>query len=139
MAKKFPKAISGLSQGYGLTETNAIVTAFAAEDYLLRPTSCGSAALINDLKIINMETGFEEATGTPGEVWIKGPNVASYYWNNPQATEEAFTEDGWFKSGDIGYLDEEGFLYLVDRAKDIVSSVFSFFPPARLGFCFFRD
>jgi acyl-CoA synthetase (AMP-forming)/AMP-acid ligase II len=71
-SKKFPNATAGLSQGYGLTETNAIVTALAAEDSLLRPTSCGSPALVNDIKIVNMDTNVEEPIGTAGEVLIKG-------------------------------------------------------------------
>jgi acyl-CoA synthetase (AMP-forming)/AMP-acid ligase II len=161
-SKKFPNATAGLSQGYGLTETNAIVTALAAEDSLLRPTSCGSAAIVNDIKIVNMDTNVEEPIGTAGEVLIKGESsrpctlrrcpvltIVVLNYKAPMSQVSIGTTlkqqrkrspkmDGsnrayftasrqrllipcGFLSGDIGYLDEEGFLFLVDRAKDIVS------------------
>ena len=58
--------------------------------------------------------------GTHGELCIRGPNVMKGYWNNPEATREAMTADGYLRTGDIGYMTEEGFVYIVDRTKDMI-------------------
>jgi long-chain acyl-CoA synthetase len=63
------------------------------------------------------EAGEEVPTGEVGELWIKGPNVVRGYWNKPEATAQTFT-DGWLHSGDLGRMDDEGFVYVVDRTKD---------------------
>jgi len=55
-----------------------------------------------------------------GEVWLRGPNVMKGYWRDPEATNKVITTDGWFKTGDLGYLDEENFLFIKDRLKDII-------------------
>jgi fatty-acyl-CoA synthase len=60
--------------------------------------------------------------GETGELWVRGPNVSPGYWNNPDATAAAYTADGWFRTGDIGYVDEDGFFFVVDRLKDMVIS-----------------
>ncbi|TFK28758.1 long-chain-fatty-acid-CoA ligase [Coprinopsis marcescibilis] len=112
----FPGA--ALSQGYGLTETNSLAVSVAGEDYAARPTTCGLASPVNDLVIVN--DGVSVAAGVIGEVWIRGPNVMKGYWGDPETTRKAITKDGWFRTGDLGYLDEEGFLYIRDRIKDII-------------------
>lgn len=104
----------------GLTETNAVVTSHAAEDYANRPGSCGLPSPVNDFKIINMETGESLPAGGIGEICCRGPNVATGYWGNEKATKESFSEDGWFRSGDVGFLDPEGWLFILDRAKEII-------------------
>lgn len=76
--------------------------------------------MINEFKIVSMETGKTLAPLEVGEIVIRGCNVAQGYWNNPKATAESFDKDGWFKSGDLGYLDKESFLHIVDRAKEII-------------------
>lgn len=114
--KAFPTA--AMSQGYGLTETNSVAVGFAGEDYLARPTSCGLATPVNDIMIMNGETSVPP--GTVGEVWLRGPNVMKGYWRDQAATDKVLTKDGWFKSGDLGLLDNEGFLYIRDRIKDII-------------------
>jgi long-subunit acyl-CoA synthetase (AMP-forming) len=53
-----------------------------------------------------------------GEVWIRGPNVMKEYWGDPAATSKAITRDGWFRTGDLGFIDEEGFLYICDRSRE---------------------
>jgi hypothetical protein len=62
------------------------------------------------------------AIGSTGEIYLRGPNIAQEYWKSPKATAEAFSPDGWFQTGDVGHLDESGFLYISDRAKEIVSA-----------------
>jgi long-chain acyl-CoA synthetase len=108
----------GASNGYGLTETSAISTMNAGKDYLDRPDSVGVPIPVCDVKVIDPH-GTELPVGEVGELCIQGPNVVKGYWNKPEATAEAF-RDGWLHTGDLARLDEEGFVYLVDRAKDMV-------------------
>ncbi|KAJ7576812.1 hypothetical protein C8J56DRAFT_971681 [Mycena floridula] len=114
---KIPTAT--LSQGYGLTETNSVVVSIAGEDYLTRPTVCGRATFVNDIVIMN-DQGVSVAPGEVGEVWMRGPNIMKGYVRDQAATDKVITKDGFFKSGDLGYLDEEGYLYIKDRLKDII-------------------
>ena len=118
MAKKAPQLRAGI--GYGLTEVNGAVASIGGADYLKYPESCGKAIPpLTSIKIV-AEDGSDAALGVWGEVCIKGALVMQGYWKRPEATAEVLTTDGWFKTGDIGYLNAEGFLFLVDRAKDIV-------------------
>jgi len=113
----FPKSSSG--QGWGMTETSASVTGNSAEDYENRPDSCGVAVPVSDLKIMTVEGDRELPVGEVGELWAKGPQVVREYWNKPEATAQTFV-DGWVKTGDLARLDEEGFCYIIDRAKDML-------------------
>ncbi|KAI5121730.1 hypothetical protein M0805_009023 [Coniferiporia weirii] len=107
-------------QGYGLSETNAGVASIQGEDFLLRPTSTGLAAPINELLVVDPVTQKVMPPGAVGELWIKGPNVMKGYYNDPVTTDKAITRDGWFKTGDLAIIDEEGFVFIKDRAKDII-------------------
>jgi len=114
----FPQAWS--SSGYGLTETNALGTYNGLDDYQANPGSCGRAVpAVTDLRIVQSD-GSDAATGDPGEVWIRSPAVFREYLNQPEATADVLTKDRWFKTGDVGTLDELGFLTIVDRLKDMV-------------------
>ena len=112
-------------QGYGLTETSGAVTTLRAEDHdparpeLLR--SCGHPLAGVELRIVDPESGVDRTNGDAGEVWIRSGQVMSGYWNNPEATAEAIDADGWFRSGDAGFL-RDGRLYLHDRVKDMIVS-----------------
>ena len=110
------------AQGYGLTETNAAATTFAGADYDRRPLSCGLPTPVTEVRIVCPETGRVLGPDEVGEVACRGPQVAEGYWRNEGATREAFDSEGWFRSGDIGRVDKEGFLYISDRLKDIVRS-----------------
>jgi steroid-24-oyl-CoA synthetase len=112
----FPKSAPGL--GWGMTETSATFTSHSAEDYQNRPDSSGPALPVCDMRIVG-ERGQDLPVGAVGELWARGPNVVSGYWNKPEATAETFV-DGWLKTGDLARLDEEGFLYVVDRKKDML-------------------
>ncbi len=118
MVKKFPqKAIPGL--GYGLTETNAIGAIISGKFYQARPNSTGRPTPpVTSVRIVD-DNGEELPAEGIGEICIKGPTVMKGYWNNPEATADVI-KDGWFYTGDIGKLDELGFLIILDRAKDIV-------------------
>jgi len=115
----FPNLRKTLATAYGLTETASVATAISGEDYFAHPGSVGRAAPTVEVRTVN-EDGVDAAPNERGEVWIKGPTVMNRgYWRRPDANEAAFS-DGWFHTGDIGYLDDEGYLYLVDRAKDMI-------------------
>ena len=106
--------------GYGLTETNALGANNAGDTYLSKPTSTGfPVPKIIELKIIDDEGNTLE-TNENGEVCIKSAATFRCYWKNPKATEDCLDSEGWFKTGDIGYLDEDGFLFINDTKKDMV-------------------
>lgn len=105
--------------GWGMTETMATVTSHLAEDYLARPTSAGPPVAAADLEIRDQDGATVLGTGAVGELWARGPMIVKGYWNKPEATAETFV-DGWVRTGDLARLDDEGFVYIVDRAKDIL-------------------
>ena len=120
----FPKAQPG--NGYGLTETSAAVALNNGPDYVERPRSCGVPVPVCEVAIVpesfeGSEPPDDRPTGPEvlGEVWIKGPNVVRGYWHKPEATAQSFT-NGWLHTGDIGRIDDDGYLYIVDRAKDMI-------------------
>jgi long-chain acyl-CoA synthetase len=117
--KRFPDAAPG--NGWGMTETCATATLNIGEDYVNRPDSAGAPPGAVELKICTPGdlSGEPLAQGEVGELWCKGPMNCKLYWNRPDATAETFI-DGWVVTGDLARIDEEGFLYLVDRAKDML-------------------
>lgn len=115
--KSFTKAMPGT--GWGMTETNAIGTGIGGLDYLERPASSGRCSAVMELKVID-ETGNELNANSRGELLIRGTGVFRGYWNRPDADAETFLPDGWMRTGDVAYLDEEGYLFIVDRIKDLV-------------------
>lgn len=114
--KRFPEAAPG--NGWGMTETCATASLNIGEDYVNRPDSAGAAPGAVELKIVDPD-GKILPPGEVGELWCKGPMNCKAYWNKPEATAETFV-DGWVVTGDLARIDEEGFLYLVDRAKDML-------------------
>ena len=115
----FPRA--RLLHIYGATETAPIATTLlGVEDLLDAPQarSCGQPAVGVDVEIRTAD-GARAAPGEVGEVIVRGPNVMGAYWNKPEETAAALV-DGWYRTGDLGYMDEEAYVYLVDRAKDMI-------------------
>jgi long-chain acyl-CoA synthetase len=106
--------------GYGLTETNAVGCGVFGENYVAKPSSTGMGSLpLVDLAILD-GAGTPMAQGARGEVAIRSVCNFTGYWNRPEASADAFTKAGYFLTGDIGYLDEDGYLLIVDRKKDII-------------------
>lgn len=105
--------------GYGLTETNAVGCGNYWGNYLAKPASTGRALPYVKLAILGAGDA-HLPQGERGEIGIKAAANIKGYWKNPEATIDAFTADGYFKTGDIGYLDEDGYLFIVDRKKDII-------------------
>jgi len=119
--KLIKEAFEGSSPGigYGLTETNALGALLSGDEYVVRPTSTGKPTPPMVEIEVKGPDGANLPQGERGEVCIKSVVNVVGYWNNEAATERAF-KDGWFHTGDVGYLDEEGYLYIVDRMKDII-------------------
>jgi long-chain acyl-CoA synthetase len=115
-------------QAYGLTETTGAVVNLAPEDHDVggphanRLRSCGVAGPGVELRIVDAATGVDVPSGEVGEIWIRSPQVMLGYWHLPEETEKALAEGGWFRSGDVGYLDPDGYLYIHDRVKDMIVS-----------------
>ena len=117
LKRKFPNA--NPASGYGLSETNALGCIISLDDYQKHPDSTGRPVPpVTDIKIMTDEG--EAPTGEVGEIWIRSPANFRGYLNLPDETAKSLTPDGWFKSGDLGKFDEEGFLYIVDRTKDVI-------------------
>jgi long-chain acyl-CoA synthetase len=112
----FPNALP--ATGWGMTETNSIGTGIFGADYLDHPESSGRVSAVLDIRIVS-----EEGRALPplcqGELQIRGASIMRGYWNRPQETIDAFV-DGWMRTGDIAYVDQAGFVYIVDRIKDLV-------------------
>jgi long-chain acyl-CoA synthetase len=111
-------------QVYGLTETTGAITQLEAKDHdpLGRPAllrSCGRPYPWVELRIVDA-AGEALAPGEVGELWTRSPQNMLGYWNAPDATAAVLTEAGWFRTGDAGFLDEDGFVYLHDRVKDMI-------------------
>ncbi len=107
-------------QVYGSTETGPVSTYLKAADAMANEGSAGKTALHGHTRVVD-DTGKDVPSGESGEIWVKGPNVMYEYWGDDEATRNAF-EDGWFKTGDVGYWDPDGHLYVNDRKKDVVIS-----------------
>jgi len=121
LVDKIDKSLNGgaPSTGYGLTETHGIVTANSGSLYTAKPASCGRVVPVLDAKLID-DAGEEIIEpGGRGELCVRGSVVIKGYLNRPEATDDAI-QDGWFRTGDIATIDEDGFVFIVDRAKDMV-------------------
>ena len=122
------KALTGkdIREGYGLSETSPILTLNPAAGEF--SATVGLPLPSTDIKLLDDDSN-EVPIGVPGEICAKGPQVMRGYWQKPEANADAFTADGYFRTGDIGVFDERGFLRIVDRKKDmIIVSGFNVFP-----------
>ena len=120
IGEAFPQAQPGT--GWGMTETSGTFTHHGAEDYLHRPDSAGPAMPVGEMKITDdagQRLPLIGKTTEVGELWVRGPNVVKRYWNKPEETAATFV-DGWLRTGDLARLDDEGFLTIVDRKKDML-------------------
>jgi len=116
-----------ISEGYGLTEASPTVTSSVAGGGV-KPGSIGVP--LNGVEVRLVDTDGEDALpGDSGEIWVRGPNVFAGYWGDEDATRGAITPDGWLRTGDVAVVDDEGWLFIVGRAKDvIIVSGFNVYP-----------
>jgi len=113
----FEKAMP--ATGWGMTETNAIGVGIAASDYLRKPESSGRVSAVLDVRVVD-ESGKELPTGQRGELQIRGASIMRGYYKRPDANAAEFVNNEWFRTGDVAYIDDEGFVFIVDRIKDLV-------------------
>ncbi|GLJ40646.1 hypothetical protein SUGI_0839160 [Cryptomeria japonica] len=116
-AANIPNAV--ILQGYGLTETCGIATMVARE----RKGHFGSSGTLVsgiEAKIASLEIGKPLPPNQRGEIWLRGSNIMAGYFNNPNATKDTMDRDGWLHTGDLGFFDENGNLFIVDRIKELI-------------------
>jgi long-chain acyl-CoA synthetase len=116
---RFPEAVFGA--GYGMTEACGAVSQGNGDMLLENPTASGQVLPMVDVRVVD-ETGSDVATGEAGEIWVRGATLMEGYYNNPDATAACF-QDGWYKTGDIGFLNEAQLLTISDRKTDMVISM----------------
>jgi fatty-acyl-CoA synthase len=109
-----------IQQGYGLTETAPTVSFLGAADNLAKVGSAGKPPLFTDIRIVDATGQVLTEPHAKGEICVRGPNIMKGYWNRPDATALAIDPEGWFHTGDAGYFDEDGFLFIADRVKDMI-------------------
>ena len=117
IAASFGNALPNI--GWGMTETNAIGAGNGGEDYLRKPASSGRCSLVLQLKVVD-EAGNTLPAGQRGELLVRGTSVFGGYWKRPEANAQDFVDGDWFRTGDVAFIDEEGFLFIVDRIKDLI-------------------
>ncbi|MEJ8857393.1 long-chain fatty acid--CoA ligase [Variovorax robiniae] len=116
-ARKIP-----VQQGYGMTETASMITFLHPDRTADKLGSSGTPPMMTEIRLLDANDQEIDEAGVPGEICVRGSNVMPGYWNRPEVNASIFTSDGWFRSGDIGYRDADGFLFLCDRLKDMVIS-----------------
>jgi acyl-CoA synthetase (AMP-forming)/AMP-acid ligase II len=117
-------------QGYGMTESSGVISVSSAERQ--RPGSSGVLLAGTEARVIDPETGLDAASGMAGEIWFRGPQAFAGYLNNAEATATTITDDGWVRTGDLGYIDTDGFVFLTDRLKELIKVKGFQVPPAEL-------
>jgi acyl-CoA synthetase (AMP-forming)/AMP-acid ligase II len=109
-----------IKQGYGLTETSPVTHMCSEDPSEIKNGSIGQCIPSTECKIISLETGAELGSGQEGEIYVRGPQVMKGYLNRPENTALTIDAEGWLHTGDIGYADEEGHFFIVDRAKELI-------------------
>ncbi|WCJ27795.1 4-coumarate--CoA ligase [Euphorbia peplus] len=130
---RMPQAILG--QGYGMTEAGPVVAmclAFAKQPFPTKSGSCGTVVRNAELKVIDPETGLSLSYNQPGEICIRGHQIMKGYLNDPEATANTIDVEGWLHTGDIGYVDDNDEVFIVDRLKEIIKFKGFQVPPAEL-------
>jgi len=119
-------------QGYGMTETSPVTHSSPSDSALIKFGSVGVCAPNTESKIVSLETSESLGRNVNGEVCVRGPQVMKGYLNRPEATAQTIDADGWLHTGDIGYADNEGHFFIVDRAKELIKYKGLQVPPAEL-------
>jgi acyl-CoA synthetase (AMP-forming)/AMP-acid ligase II len=108
------------AQGYGLTETSPVVSATPVDEAQRRPGSAGLLIPNTEARVVDTASGAELGPEELGEIWVRGPQNMKGYLNNPEATADMITPEGWLRTGDIGSIDADGYLRIVDRLKELI-------------------
>lgn len=111
-------SLQSIRQGYGMTETTLMVLVVPAG--IQRPGSVGKPLPGSSCIIRNIENGKYLEPNKLGEICVKGDMIMKGYYNDSMQTRNSFTDDGWLRTGDLGYYDEEGYVYILDRLKELI-------------------
>ncbi|KAJ9185608.1 hypothetical protein P3X46_005219 [Hevea brasiliensis] len=133
LRSRVPQAILG--QGYGMTEAGPVLSmclGFAKQPFPTKSGSCGTVVRNAELKVIDPETGCSLGYNQPGEICIRGQQIMKGYLNDPEATANTIDVEGWLHTGDIGYVDDDEEVFIVDRVKEIIKFKGFQVPPAEL-------
>lgn len=109
-----------LRQGYGLSEATAATSIDSMDRALRKFGGCGPLFPSCEARLVDPASGNDLGVGETGEIWLRGPNVMKGYWNQPEATAQTLVEGGWLRTGDIGYFDADGCVFLLDRVKEFI-------------------
>jgi acyl-CoA synthetase (AMP-forming)/AMP-acid ligase II len=110
-----------IHQIYGLTESCGPACVIGADNALKKVGSTGKAFFHTEVRVVN-DTGDDVEPGEQGEVWVRGGHIMLEYWHRPEATAETITQDRWLRTGDVATVDEDGFVFIQDRIKDMIIS-----------------
>lgn len=130
---RLPNAILG--QGYGMTEAGPVLAqtlSMSKPPFTVKPGSCGTVVRNAEVKIVDIETGMSLPYNQAGEICIRGPQIMKGYLNNPEATANTIDKDGYLHTGDVGFIDEDEEMFIVDRVKEIIKFKGFQIPPAEL-------
>ncbi|CAD5197132.1 unnamed protein product [Musa acuminata subsp. malaccensis] len=133
LRSRVPQAILG--QGYGMTEAGPVLSmcpAFAKQPTAVKSGSCGTVVRNAELKVVDPETGFSLGRNQSGEICIRGPQIMKGYLNDVDATSKTIDVEGWLHTGDIGYVDDDDEVFIVDRVKELIKFKGFQVPPAEL-------
>ncbi|XP_041012318.1 4-coumarate--CoA ligase 2-like isoform X1 [Juglans microcarpa x Juglans regia] len=133
LQSRIPQAIFG--QGYGMTEAGPVLSmclGFAKQPFPTKSGSCGTVVRNAELKVIDPETGSSFGFNQPGEICIRGSQIMKGYLNDPEATASTIDDEGWLHTGDIGYVDDDYEIFIVDRVKELIKFKGFQVPPAEL-------
>nr|ABY60842.1 4-coumarate CoA ligase 1 [Ruta graveolens] len=133
LRNRVPQAILG--QGYGMTEAGPVLSmclSFAKEPFETKSGSCGTVVRNAELKVIHLLTGSSLPCNQPGEICIRGAQIMKGYLNDPEATAATIDVEGWLHTGDIGYVDDDDEVFIVDRVKEIIKFKGFQVPPAEI-------
>ncbi|WOL16650.1 putative 4-coumarate--CoA ligase 2 [Canna indica] len=133
LRSRVPQAVLG--QGYGMTEAGPVLSmcsAFAKQPTPVKNGSCGTVVRNAEMKVIDPDTGFSLGRNQPGEICIRGPQIMKGYLNDPEATSKTIDVEGWLHTGDIGYVDDDDEVFIVDRVKELIKFKGFQVPPAEL-------
>jgi acyl-CoA synthetase (AMP-forming)/AMP-acid ligase II len=108
-------------QGYGMTEASPVTHLSPTKDAPIKPGSVGRVVPNTEVRVVDVGTGRDVAgPGRDGELWIRGPQIMKGYLNHPEETADAIDREGWYHTGDVGHVDDDGFFYIVDRTKELI-------------------
>jgi len=107
-------------QGYGMTEASPVTHLSPTRNAPMKPGSAGCVVPNTEVRISDIETGEEVPQGKDGELWIRGPQIMKGYLNQPGETDACLDREGWYHTGDVGYVDGDGFFFIVDRTKELI-------------------